>query len=611
MELLAIGALLIICITGALACEFFFRESVAGEDRLYFAPAVGSGICAVVAYVASHTGAPWLILIFTLFCLGWFGLRSFHMGVHVPIKESSGLVRLVALTVLCVYAAQITLLSLFAQIHPGPHEVWTLFNLTGTPPPDQMFSWHQAMFTDQHRHYPRDPFYGDMDLYDRPHLGGYVTLFFFRLFHLQLTENNFTYPAGPLRFYHCLWWLLNDCYLLGVAALFKKLFGERMASLAVAATAVGGIFFLTTTGGWTKFAAAYPFLLALLLFARNRAPILQALLCVVSYYLHGSMLPFILGFGLLQLLYLYQPSDDRRFRDVCYFGAIVALLIGAWFVVVRIEGSKQPLLYYYIYDAALTQAQTEPVQQIARKFYARHTWASLSSLPLRNIGKSFFPWPIFYGWQLSGSVASAMGKIGSTLFGLQRFSAPCALGVVAAPLVLIGLVPALAGKHAGKIALCLYLVPTLFVALIYRKDWAFQLHIELGYHVLVLTLWAFCIKSGPRWFAFSSLYLIALEGAFCVLFCDQRFAPQLAEGIQHFHLLPKHYLFLAIYLLLIGTILGATYAVTRKNWAEQKPVTPSIWRAELLSRVAVRILEGMLVTGVVVSVYAIYCRRFY
>lgn len=309
MEILAIGALLIIWLIGALVCNTLFHKSISA-DWFYFSPAIGLGACAVIAYVASHTRTPWLIFVFTIFCLIWLAVASFRTRTRVSVKESSSLARFVVLSLFCIYAAQITLLALFARIHPGPHEVWTLFHLTGTPPPDQMFAWHQAMFADQHRKYPQDPFYSDMDLYDRPQLGGYVTLFVFRLFHLQLTENNFVYPAAPLRFYHCFWWLLNDCYLLGIAALFRELFGKRISSLAVAASAVGGIAFLLSTGGWVRFAAAYPFLLALLLFARSKAPILQALLCATSYYLHGSMLPFIMGFGLLHITYLYRPTND-------------------------------------------------------------------------------------------------------------------------------------------------------------------------------------------------------------------------------------------------------------------------------------------------------------
>ena len=207
-------------------------------------------------------------------------------------SEATRLLNLTLLTLLCLYGIQISLFYLFKAIYPGPHEVWDLFNLSGVSPPDQMFAWHQAMFADLHRHYPQDPFYGEMDLYDRPHLGGYLTLFFFKLFHLPLTEDNYAYPAAALRFYHCFWGLLNSLYLLGIAPLFQRLFGYRGAVLAVAATALSGFILLCNVGGWVRFAALYPLLLAFLLFLNGKAPILQATLCATSYYLHGSVLPF-------------------------------------------------------------------------------------------------------------------------------------------------------------------------------------------------------------------------------------------------------------------------------------------------------------------------------
>jgi len=611
MEVLAIVAVIIISVIGCVVCNTFFRESISG-DCLYFFPAIGIGTCGLMAYVASHTRAPWLISIIALLCIGWSARHVFTTRARDVFRRSSVLARFTVLSLLCVYAMQITLYALFARINPGPHEVWTLFNLTGTPPPDQMFAWHQAMFVDLHRNYPRDPFYGDMDLYDRPHLGGYATLFIFRLFHFRLSESNFVYPPSSLRFYHCFWWLLNDCYLLGIAPLLRKLFGERTALLAVAATALGGFVFLTMTGSWVKFAAAYPFLLAVLLFARGKSPILQALLCATSYYLHGSMLPFLLGFGLLHIVRLYRPIGgvQSSLREVGYFGVITALLIGTWFVIVKVVGSKQPLFYYYIYDAGLTQAQSEPVQQIARKFYRTHSWQSLAFLPLRNIAKSFFPWPIFLSWQLSGGLAAAMGKIALTIFALQRFSAPCALGVIAAPLVLIGGIQVLGRRYSGSIALSIYLLPTLLVALVYRKEWAFQLHIMLVYHALALALWAYCIRRGPPSFAFFALVAIALEGIFCVLFADQRFLP--AKGIQHFHLLPRHYLLIAIYVTLVIGVLGAAYVLRDKCATENQPE-----RSELLSSkesvlaVARRVLAAVLLTATVVGIYSIYCLRFY
>jgi hypothetical protein len=262
MELLAVFAIIIASAVGWLICACFFPEIVPPQQRLYFAPAIGSAACGIVGYIAVRVREPSVILLFTAAVLlaGIYLFATGKMRWEQPAPWP--VARFTILALLCLYGMQIALYGLFSRWHPGAHEVWSLFNLTGTPPPDQMFAWHQAMYLDQHRHYPRDPFYGDMDLYDRPHLGGWITLFFFKLFRLTLTEHEFAYPAAALRFYHCFWWLLNNLYLFGVAPLFARLLGSRAAIFAIASTAVASFFLLCNVGGWMKFSSAYPLLLA-------------------------------------------------------------------------------------------------------------------------------------------------------------------------------------------------------------------------------------------------------------------------------------------------------------------------------------------------------------
>ena len=361
MELLALAAVGLMSIVGWVLVTKCLGKWIERDSRFYFAPGVGMAACAIIAYVAAGTRQTWLIPVFLLVALTTF----FRSLLHQPLRgfldgKARRLFCLTLLILFCLYGIQLSLFQLFKGIYPGVHEVWGIFNLSGVPPPDQMFAWHQAMFVDLHRHYPQDPFLADMDLYDRPQLGGYLTLFFFKLFQLPLVEDHYVYPVRALRFYHCFWWLLNNLYLLAVAPLFQRLLGYRAALIAVASTALSAFIVLSNIGGWMKFSALYPFLLAVVLFLDARGPLLQAALCATSYYLHGSVLPFLLGFGLFQILCLYYPMRPElaRFRDVAWFAASGLVLVGSWFVVVRYVGSKQPLFYYYLYDADLTEAQT-------------------------------------------------------------------------------------------------------------------------------------------------------------------------------------------------------------------------------------------------------------
>lgn len=613
MELLAVLAIVMMSVIGWVLAREWLGKWIDEKDRLFFAPALGLAACGSIAYVAAHSRVPWLIPVFTFLVLAallWRLLKK-----QTPDRERSLALRLFCLTslaLLCLYGMQLSVFQLFRTVYPGSHEVWDLYNVTGVSPPDQMFSWHQAMFADLHRHYPKDPFYGETDLYDRPHLGGYVTLFFSKLFQLPLTENQYVYPAPALRFYHCFWWLSNNLYLFAIAPLFRRLFGYRGAVLAVAVTGLSGFVFLCNLGTWTKFAAIYPFLLAILLFLKGKGPLLQAGLCAVSFYLHGSVLPFWIGFGLFQIFCVYCPVGGItvRFRSVLWFGLAGTLLAGAWFVTVRLVGSKQPLFYYYLYEAALTQAQTVPVPEIAQAFYAKHSWLSLSFLPLHNLLRSVWPFQFFQfltslflspeSWKLS-SFASA-------IFESQRFSVLAAAGLAGLPVTLAGLIKTLSQRYSGRSILALYLVPTLLMALLYRIQWSFSLHIMCLYHAFVLFLFA-SVLVRARWILVNvALAAIALEGVVCVLFADIRFLP--ISGLRLSQLTSSNWPYLAAYLTLVLFVLGGACLELRRSPPESglviaEPV-PRPWL--VASR---KLLGGLALIVLVMASYALYCLRFY
>jgi len=642
-EITALFSISLLTGVGWVVAKLCFRKIISDENSIYFAPALGAAICGLVAYIAVHAYQPWLI---SAFCVavaiiaivfrkrlhstawerggGWAAPRA--MGdctAAQPISSSVGalnppdalrLFRFTALTFLALYVMQIVLYGLFSRLYPGPHEVWSLYNMTGGPPPDQMFAWHQAMFADQHRQYPQDPFFADMDLYDRPQLGGYITLFFFKLFRLPLTEDHFVYPPDGLHFYHCLWWLLNNLYIVGIAPLFRKLFGYRAAILAVATTAFGAFVFISASASWMRFAAAYPFLLAFLLYLENQGPALQATLCAVSYYIHGSVLPFLAGFGLLQVLNLRWPIRGVRMPvpPVAIFAITGIVLVGAWFVVVRWVGSKQPLFYYYIYGAGLTEAQTKPVAELAKVFYDKHTWRSLSFFPVHTLWASWWPFSLHEtvrAW-VTGSAPITISGLANALFASQRFCIECALAVVAAPIVIVGLFKSLARQHAGKIALCLYLVPTIMVAIVYRIEWAFSLHILILYHALCLFLWITVLKRASTRCLMLALGLVALEGTLCILFANIRLLP--ANGLRLGEIPGTQWGWLAGYLVMvIGILLGAAWEFS-KIPAEPEPVSDAAARRWSVVRIAgLKIMTGLAIIAVAIGIYSIYCLRFY
>ena len=539
MELAAFAAVILLIIIGATVLRLG-RFTVELDELFFFAPTVGIGVAGAAALLATQIGHFSLITVVTIAAELVFLLKFYSWFIKEPTQpEQLRAIRFASLTIVGLYLLQLTLYFLFSHVRPGPDEVWTVYNMTGTSPPDQMFSWHQAMFFADHRSYRLHPFLGDFDLYDRPHLGGYVTLFIFKLFHLPLREHAWIYPKAALRFYHCFCWLLNNLYLLGVAALFKRLFGYRGMVAAIAATALSGFFILCNAGGWLKFGAAYPLLLALALFLDRRAPLLQAAFCAISFYIHGSVLPFILGFGALQLVTGLSNwrKDPVRFRQTLIWSITCAVLIGAWFIQVRLAGSKQPLFYYYWYDAGITDAQTTSVQQLRDRFLASHSWRSLSLLPIRNIFYSIVPLSFFdyvASWRSTNAVHQ-FSEFASLLAGSARTSVPCALGVFSAPLVIAGLVSFLRRGAALKPLLCLYVVPTLLMALLFRKSAIFSLHIMMLYQAGALFCWS-ALPSGHARLLKLGLLLVACEGIVILVFADMRMVP--LKGI-HLHELDR------------------------------------------------------------------------
>jgi len=617
MELLALVAISLMSVIGWVVATECLGRWIDHDNRFYFAPAVGMAACAIIAYVASATRQTWLIPFFILLTLVAFLRRALKKQPRrIADGEARRLLNLTLLVLLCFYGIQISLFHLFKVIYPGADEVWNLFDVSGVSPPDQMFAWHQAMFADLHRHYPQDPFYGDMDLYDRPHLGGYLTLFFFKLFHLPLTEDHWNYPAAALRFYHCFWWALNNLYLFGIASLFQRLFGYRGAVLAVASTALSGIVLLCNIGGWVKFAALYPFLLAVLLFLNGKGPLLQAGLCATSFYLHGSVLPFLAGFGLFQILCLYYPIRPSlaRFKDIAWFGVAGVVLVGAWFFVVQWVGSKQPLFYYYVYDAGITQAQSQPVAQIAKAFYAKHSWSSLSLLPLHNLINSVFPVHVFAFLKnlFSFTAPWKISDLAATLFECQRYWVLAAVGLAAVPVVLLGTINALSRRYAGRTILALYLIPSLLMALAYRIDWSFSLHIMCVYHTFALFLWISVLGKARLLLCFIGLAAIAFEGAICVLFSNDRFVP--VRGIYLAQLSGESLMYLMTYLGLLLVILGTACLEIRRSphHSETGPLGESWEAARNRYLVAGRkLLVGLLIAALTIASYSLYCLRFY
>jgi hypothetical protein len=204
-----------------------------------------------------------------------------------------------------------------------------------------------------------------------------------------------------------------------------------------------------------------------------------------------------------------------------------------------------------------------------------------------------------------------LSDLGSLSMASQRFCIHCALGIVAAPVVLAGFLKTLAHKHAGTIVLCVYLIPTLIVALVYRIGWAFSLHILCLYHTLALFCWVSILRSARSRLVLMGLTLIALEGIICVLFADTRFLP--LHGLRLAQVPAAHFIWVGAYFALILVMIAAVHKELdlHPQSTGRIPVLPNISASAFGWLVGRRLLLGLLVTALVVGIYSIYCLRFY
>src|ERR1041384_2969567 len=129
-EIVALFSVCLLTAIGWVAAKLCLARIISDENRIYFAPALGAGICGLIAYFAVHSYQPWLIggfciglalvaflfrrrLQSDLFCssgpVGRFSYADLqpgaaHRAAATEENESWRLFRFTVLTVLALYA---------------------------------------------------------------------------------------------------------------------------------------------------------------------------------------------------------------------------------------------------------------------------------------------------------------------------------------------------------------------------------------------------------------------------------------------------------------------------------------------------------------------------
>src|SRR4051812_270589 len=63
-EIVALFSIGLLTAVGWVVAKLCFSRIINDENCIYFAPALGAGICGVIAYVAVHSYQPWIISAF-------------------------------------------------------------------------------------------------------------------------------------------------------------------------------------------------------------------------------------------------------------------------------------------------------------------------------------------------------------------------------------------------------------------------------------------------------------------------------------------------------------------------------------------------------------------
>lgn len=538
MHLIGPAIVLFLLALGLVILETQIGREIRDEDRVLFAPGIGLiciGVLGLAAGVAGILGAiRWIGLLLVLLVIARLPI------VWRRLRASDALTRLTFVALAISIASQFALSKIFQLAAPGPDRVWTAFNMSGVSPPDQMFAWRQATYYQHHLKYGRDAFYDDMDFFDRPHLGGAITLFVAECAGFQFPATRlpdggtqiYEYPRQALRAYQSVWRSLNSLYLLGIAMFARRVLGVRMSVLAVGFSALSAHFVLSSGGIWIKFAPLYLLLLMAALLIDNRNAILAGVVGAASFHLHGSMLPFLLGAGcyLLARSLTRSPAHRRAaVRALSAFAACGVVLIGPWFAVPKLMGSKQPLMMYYLYDAGLTESQHTSPEQIRRSFYDRTSPAGVVALPVYNVLRNLTPYRVLEhigGFSYRNPAHASLQNISTALMHSEVNCLPAAIGVWAVPIVYVGLVRMLQLRRWDVLLLFAYAIPTVFIGLLYRKDRMVMTPVISPYFAIAVLAACLALRRVSTAGCVALCLLALADNLFVSLFAFERFHPE-------------------------------------------------------------------------------------
>ncbi|MGH8075974.1 MAG: hypothetical protein ACREPE_01430 [Lysobacter sp.] len=351
----------------------------------------------------------------------------------------------------------------------GDNLFWSIYKLTAITPGDSPQGLLQAQYL---LHGTSLQELRDFSLFDRPFLGGIVSLGALSAIGQPPGTLFNNYPIAQTYLYIALWIWLNATFALTVAAIARRVV-PRLGTVPTILMLAAPFVVFNIIGAWPKLFAAYILSVAALLALKGRWRWAVAA-SGVAFFVHGSFLWAHLSMcGVLVLYLAFFASARVRVLEPILLAALAVAFPAAWFLGEGLASAATPLRTYYLYAVPVSHGLAHDAGEIARNFYASTTPGHLSLLPFMNVLKGLLPVEML-SWLLSFSINGAgtdlRGTAGS-LFYTQFYRPVFAFCLVGGGIALLGLRRALGQNWLLALAVAaLFLLPLIPGMGLYRRD---------------------------------------------------------------------------------------------------------------------------------------------
>lgn len=472
-------------------------------------------------------------------------------------------------------------------------DTWQIYKISrAVSPPDQTFSWHQARIIRNNISLSGNV-YNDINFWDRPIMGGFLTNFV--LYGQNLSVDAF--PDTTFKFHNIflnymnVWWVLNNLVILGAALLIRTLLNKKVAIISTTIVFLSSFVLLINLGLWPKMLIVYLYSLVLVLHFKSRFFLLKGILASLAFWFHSSMLAFLVPLSihdgiLLIKSILYQlktiPKKDksgikyvfinennkRILKRALLFGVPVLLALSVWFTCLYVYKAPSKLAFGYLYDAGWTEVTEENKSKLIERFYESTNNLNLVLLPVMNICKNILPVGILhfienFQYKDKGYVLRDNNIINS----LARSEMQCILGILGvliAPVIFFSVILNWRYQKFRQYFIYLYIIPTIILALMYRKDNIISNHITTPYILIVLISLSMYINKLEKNIFNLFIYILLILNNIIMVFLSTKYFSPLPLG--PLILKPDHtvewkwliYIFILVSISIISVLLSKT-----------------------------------------------------